>query len=564
MKLLKALLRYDDQVVELVPGKTTFQEALYAQFSVEPLAPSPGLRTGARYAIMLHPKRAATLRGLSLEFEVAYGADDHVFCNGFQSWTETRSFRPHERIPDISRWLRPFAQNMGDYRQLRGAAERAPLHAWGYSYIETAQGNVSFVGGAHEASCWTLIKHFPEKGRCLVEKDLDGLLLEHSFPALDLWVAEGNRTEPLLKAWFAAQELPPVKAPKLIGWTSWYRHFTHISAPIIQENLAALRRFRDELPEYLARPKAAEWVFQVDDGWQAHTGDWVDVKPSFPDGMAALAREIRAAGFVPGIWLAPFVASEKSKLFRHYPDWFLRDAKGKPLSVGRNPYWGGRYFALDFYQQPVQDYLRAVIGQVHEKWGFSLLKLDFLFAAALAPPPQKTRGQVMHDAMSFLRDCAGDAQILACGVPMCSAFGLADYCRIGPDIHMRYEHRLLKWLGCRERLDTRQALVNLFARRHLDGLAFRVDPDVFMLRKKHQRLSAEQQHNLLVLNTLLGSMMLNSDSLDELGGETRTQLAAALDVFLHAEVRSAELRDSGHFEVDFRFEGKRYSHRGAL
>ena len=29
--------------------------------------------------------------------------------------------------------------------------------------------------------------------------------------------------------------------------------------------------------------------------------------------------------------------------------------------------------------------------------------------------------------MDFLRECAGDALILACGVPLASAFGRADY-----------------------------------------------------------------------------------------------------------------------------------------
>ena len=55
----------------------------------------------------------------------------------------------------------------------------------------------------------------------------------------------------------------------------------------------------------------------------------------------------------------------------------------------------------------------------------------------------------MADAMDFLRECAGDAMILGCGVPLASAFGKVEYCRIGCDVsldwndkpHMRLMHR---------------------------------------------------------------------------------------------------------------------------
>ena len=60
----------------------------------------------------------------------------------------------------------------------------------------------------------------------------------------------------------------------------------------------------------------------------------------------------------------------------------------------------------------------------------------------------------MNDTMTFLRNSCGDKLILGCGVPLGSAFGLVDYCRIGADIHLEWEHKLLKFLENRERVST--------------------------------------------------------------------------------------------------------------
>ncbi len=565
MKLRKALLRYEDQSLELDPGKMTFHEGLYADFSVEQETMARnGIAGCCRYSIMLHPKRTVQSVRLVVEFEMSYAPTDRIFCNGYQSWTETRSFSPSERIPDISWVLRPFAERLGDYRAVR-ENPRAPLHAWTYSYVESAGGHVRFIGGVLERTGMTLIRHFPEQGICRVEKILEGMQLEHSFPAFECWTGEARSPEPLLDEWFRQQETPARSpARKILGWTSWYRHFTDIDEKKILGNLEALDLFRADLPEELRRPESADWVFQIDDGWQEATGDWGAVRKAIPAGMGDLAAKIRDKGFMPGLWLAPFVAAENSELYRKNRHWFLRGPQGRPLPVGYNPYWKGRYFALDIYRKEVREYLAAVLWQIRERWGYGLVKLDFLFAAALAPPSDKNSGQMMYDAMEFLRECAGPMRILACGVPLGTAFGRADYCRIGPDVHLRWEHRLLKWLGARERLDTRQSLVNTFARRHLDGRAFRVDPDVVVLREQGQHLEELQRHTLLTVNTLLGSVLFCSDDLRELPGEIRTRFASAIEMFLHAEVLSSRLGDDGRYEIAVRYRGKKHFLDGQL
>ena len=57
-------------------------------------------------------------------------------------------------------------------------------------------------------------------------------------------------------------------------------------------------------------------IFLIDDGFTPEMGDWLDVKPQFPHGMAPLLADIAAAGFRPGLWIAPFMVGNRSQTLR--------------------------------------------------------------------------------------------------------------------------------------------------------------------------------------------------------------------------------------------------------
>ena len=166
----------------------------------------------------------------------------------------------------------------------------------------------------------------------------------------------------------------------------------------------------------------------------------------------------------------------------------------------------------DFYHAKFQEYLIGVFHSLTQNWNFDLVKIDFLFAACIAPPPNRTAGQVMNDAMTFIRTQVGDKKIIGCGVPLGSAFGMVDYCRIGADIHLEWEHKLLNFLRKRERVSCRAAMRSIFSRWSLDGLAFGNDPDVVLLRSEGNKLSSKQKQSILRVNALLGSLVFTSDN----------------------------------------------------
>ncbi len=487
----------------LVPGQANSFEELHVDFQcVED-------NSGWRYTIFLHPKTDLTV--LDLVVELACPQADLFFANGYQSWSESRLLPVQAEIPRLRKVARPVMGYSGD-AHISGIPHGAgQLHAWSYTYVVGPDGKTTYLGSLAENTGFTLFLFDQVNKTMAVRKDLRGLHLAHSFPGLDFWVGQD------VQRLFADIDSSRLEQAPALGWTSWYRHFTKISESIILKNTAAIAE--SGLPfRYV----------QIDDGWQTAVGDWRSVKPTFPNGMGPVAEAIREKGLAPGLWLAPFVASARSELVKRHPEWLLKNARGRAIRVGWNPYWGGWFYALDFYHPEVQDYLSGVFHVILERWGFELLKLDFLFAVCLQPPREKTRGQVMHDAMEFLRRQMGYRTMLACGVPLSAAAENADYCRVGGDVHLHWEHRMLAFLRHRERVSTLAALRSVLGRWHLHGHAFMSDPDVFILREDHQHLTPVQQNTLLIINALLGGVLFTSDDVGTYTPEQRSELEDAL------------------------------------
>jgi alpha-galactosidase len=438
----------------------------------------------------------------------------------------------------------------GDYHFDFVPTKKGVLHSWTYGYhvsqnaksfvIQKEQNakslviqkeqSIDFIGSLDESTAFTCLMYDFDNQQIIIKKDLAGLQLNHSYPALDVVLLSGD-TPSVFDQYFALQNLPKRTATVATGWTSWYNYYNKISETIIEDNLNAFAE-RDLPIDY----------FQIDDGWETRIGDWLSIQPSFPNGMKAIADKIHQKGFKAGLWLSPFIVEPKSRIFQEKKDWILRGPNGKPLAVGFAPHWSGRFYALDFYNEDVQKYLTGVFHTVLHTWGFDMVKLDFLYAVAVLPRPNKTRGQVMSEAMQFLRRLVGDKILLGCGVPLGSAFGLLDYCRIGADIHLSWEHKLLKFLKNRERVSTIVALRTVLGRWSLNERAFQNDPDVFILREKNHQLTDIQQDTILIINTLLGNLLFISDFL---GDYTEGSLEKYKSIFRFKNRHVSDVIDNG-------------------
>lgn len=499
---------YNNKKVQIHLGKMTIVDEFYTTFEeIE-------IDFGKRYTLWIHPKKSISLQKVICTIPLKINKQlDNLFCNGFQSWSESKILSFDEKIKTL-RW---FAQSLmgyyGDYHFKKFVKRKKGfLHSWSYTYLRKYNSDlIKFFGSLNEQNGFTLFTADSKNNLLSIKKNIENVQLEHSFCLLDFIVLHGDEKRVFE---IYSTELGfklPIK-PVATGWTSWYNYYNNISENIILKNLNNL--VEKEIPIDF---------FQIDDGWQTHVGDWLSVKNTFPNGMQTISDVIHQKNIKAGLWLAPFIAESNSTLFKIHPDWFLRNENHKLLAVGYSAMWSGKFYALDIYNEAVRAYLTAVFYNVLTRWNFDMVKLDFLYAVCVLPRPNKSRGQVMHDALTFIRDLCGNKIILGCGTPLASGFGIFDYCRIGADIHLQWEHKLLKFLRNRERVSTIVALRTTISRWSLNNVGFLNDPDVFILRKKNQNLTTTQQRTILIVNALLGNLLFISDDISEYDAETFTQ-----------------------------------------
>ncbi len=302
----------------------------------------------------------------------------------------------------------------------------------------------------------------------------------------------------------------PQRAPA--GWCSWYHFFTRVRASDVSRQLAQLAPLRGQLE-----------VVQIDDGYQAAVGDWLEPGARFPDGLAPLAREIRDAGFRAGIWLAPFLASRASRLAREHPDWLLHDERGKPVRALWNPSWKGRLcYALDPTHPEALVWLRDVVARLRAL-GFDYFKLDFLYAAALAGARREALpgAAAYRRGLGAIREAAGpESFLVGCGAPLGPSIGLVDAMRIGPDTAPAWRARLADALYVIPSAPSaRNALRNVLARAALHQRLWVNDPDCALVRDRRTRLSRTEVETFAAVIAASGGLVVDSDDLACVGPE---------------------------------------------
>jgi alpha-galactosidase len=299
------------------------------------------------------------------------------------------------------------------------------------------------------------------------------------------------------------------------AWCSWYSLYA-----MIDENI--LDTIFDELGDLPFD------VLQVDDGWQKSIGDW-EANEKFPSGMNALAEKIKSTGRSAGLWLAPLIAVESSRLFREHPDWFLRNERGVHVTAGFN--WGEYLFALDTTRPDVTAWLAALMQQVRA-WGFDYLKLDFLYGGALKGKRYNDlpRETAYRESLRAMREAMGlDAFFLTCGSPIFPVLGLCDAIRVGPDVSYDWEkHRDAVLFYNPSIPATRSAIRTSLNRLWLSPL-LHIDPDVAYFTSKENLLTPEQKLLLQDL-ALICNFKATSDLPQWMTPEEREELRAFLNL----------------------------------
>lgn len=456
-----------------------------------------------KLSLSIIPHTEILIEALEIKLDYTFNQDDLIYVNGYQSWTDSKEFFIDDKMNHLSKLATPLLNHYqfdkyGDYTFKKYSRLAGDFHGYTYGYIRNGK-ILNLIASLTEKNGYTIINTSTSKHRIVIEKECKNLTIDSEYQAFDLLFMTGEENE-VFDTYFNMMKIDKPKALPMTGWTSWYNYYQNINEEIILKNVYALKKANKNID-----------IIQVDDGYQENIGDWLDINPNkFPNGMKVIADKIHQSGYKAGIWLAPFVCETNSTIFKEHNDWILRNKNGELVLAGSN--WS-RFYALNLELVEVKQYLRKVFEIVLNEWGFDLVKLDFLYAVCIESQSNKTRGQIMCEAMEFLRECVNDKLILACGVPLGPSFGLVDYCRIGCDVGLDWDDKFYMHFFHRERVSTLNAINNSMSRRHLNERAFLNDPDVFFLRDENVQLSKTQKETLAFVNKHFGSLIFTSDDI---------------------------------------------------
>lgn len=288
------------------------------------------------------------------------------------------------------------------------------------------------------------------------------------------------------------------------GWCSWYCFGPRVTAQQVLDNL-----------DFIARHSPGLKYIQIDDGYQPAMGDWLDTGAAFGGNVQGVLKQIRDRGFEPAIWVAPFIAEEKSNLFQQHPDWFVKDEEGKPLRSDRVTFGGwrrGPWYVLDGTHPQVQQHYENLFRTMRRDWGCTYFKLDANFWGAIHGgrfhDARATRIEAYRRGMQAIVRGAGDSFILGCNHPIWASLGLIHGSRSSNDIKRTWE---------RVATTARQNL----QRNWQNGRLWWNDPDAVVLTGDMSE-EAFRFHATAIYAT--GGMILSGDDLTKISADRLAML----------------------------------------
>jgi alpha-galactosidase len=455
-------------------------------------------------------------------------ADWRIYRNGWQSWSPTMSLGGADRdLQSGPPWLapEPAPQEPGVF-----ASDDV-----GVLYDPASQR--SLLAGAVTArdALTQVYVDAPERlldARCL----FDGVAVAPGDTAWSERIAidvVGHPNDQLARYGEALGIAMHARVPDVTpsGWCSWYYFYQQVTEEDVIRNLRFLEAHRRELPID---------TVQIDDGYQADVGVWLTVSEKFPGGMAWLASEIKRAGYTPGIWLAPFFLADSSRSFAEHPDFIVRDGRGEPAVAMQN--WERKNYGIDGSNPEARAWLTQLFREICDGWGYDYVKIDFLFAAAIAGrrhDPSATRARAYRQALDAVREGVGPERfILGCGSLMAPSVGYFDGNRIGLDVApwwrmLTREEREAPSPRARrpdDALSAETAIRNTLNRTWMHGRLWANDPDCLLVRTDRTKLTLDETRTLASVIGLSAGMMLSSDDLDKLPPERLDIISMLLPV----------------------------------
>ncbi|MEI6846094.1 MAG: glycoside hydrolase family 36 protein, partial [Candidatus Firestonebacteria bacterium] len=180
-----------------------------------------------------------------------------------------------------------------------------------------------------------------------------------------LQIATGTDANKLIRNYIdtvTAKMKPKFSRKVPAGWSSWQYYRRNVTEADVLENIKALKD--DKYPiEYIL----------LDDGFQKNNAEWHKTNKKFPHGLKWLSGKIQAAGYKPGLWIAPLTILENTEIFKKHKDWLMKDKEGRLLKKFSHM---GNVYALDFTMPGACKWLARLMRTLVKDYGFKYIKLD--------------------------------------------------------------------------------------------------------------------------------------------------------------------------------------------
>lgn len=193
------------------------------------------------------------------------------------------------------------------------------------------------------------------------------------------------------------------------------------------------------------RKLGVEYVWtSIDNLSDGLPGNWLlSNTDNFKNGVEAFLKEITENGFIPGLWMAPFLIVEGSSDLERVRGHLLRDRKDNAVSLRFRWFWGQKdadgllppVYCLDSDREESFAYIKEVL-ETYARWGVRYYMMDFL-GAAIHGKEDQTKCFCLESYRRFLRKlssfCTKDTFLLCTANSSLELIGAFASSRIGLD-----------------------------------------------------------------------------------------------------------------------------------
>lgn len=362
------------------------------------------------------------------DLELALPSTTRLYGEGFQMLTQTGGTLGHPS--DLG--------NYTDAKHYKIPSPEGYQSLYGMMMLTTPDNVKRLLGFT---SCSRFVgKFYLKDDRLKVVIDTEGLELRpgESWKLETFLFQSGPDREKLLdglSTHLVANHRPLKTTKPPTGWCSWYCFGPRVTAKQVLDNL-----------DFISKRTPGLRYIQIDDGYQPAMGDWLETGAAFGGDVQGVLKEIRKRGFEPAIWVAPFVAEEKSHVFQQHPDWFVKNAEGRPLRSDTVTFGGwrrGPWYVLDGTNPQVQRHFESLFRTMKREWGCTYFKLDANFWGAIHGgtfhDSSATRVEAYRRGMQAILRGAEDSFILGCNHPIWASLGLIHGSRSSNDIKRTWD-----------------------------------------------------------------------------------------------------------------------------